>query len=84
MSETTKKKTRIGPALLGLRQVLKISIYDCLPIFHQISVELFLDSNNTFLFMAGNLTLAHAALNSNNYIIWKDLIHRLKLHKDQN
>ena len=45
-------ETRIAPALLGLRQALKISIYDCLPIFHQITVELFLNGYNAFVFIA--------------------------------
>ena len=35
--------TRIAPALLGLRLALKISIYDYLPKFPQINVELFLN-----------------------------------------
>ena len=35
--------TRIAAALLGLRLALKISIYDYLPKFHQINVELFLN-----------------------------------------
>ena len=40
----TQISTRIAPALLGLRlQALKISIYDYLPKFHQINVELFLN-----------------------------------------
>ena len=32
--------TRIAPAMLGLRQALKISIYDYLPKCHQINAEL--------------------------------------------
>ena len=35
-------ETRIAPTLLGLRQALKISIYDYLPKFHQINAELLL------------------------------------------
>ena len=39
----TEITTRIAPALLGLRQALKISIYDYLSKFHQINAELFLN-----------------------------------------
>ena len=55
-------ETRIAPAFLGLRQALKISIYDYLPKFHQINVELFLKCYNVIIYRGKpvNLTLARA------------------------
>ena len=44
--------TRIAPALLGLRQALKISIYDYLSKFHQINAELFLNCYDAIIFIA--------------------------------
>ena len=44
-------KTRIAPALLGLREALKISIYDYLPKYHQINFELFLNCYNVIIFI---------------------------------
>ena len=52
ISFDNKTLTRIASALLGLRQALKISIYDSLPIFHQITVDLFLNGYNAFVFIA--------------------------------
>ena len=46
-----KLLTRIAPALLGLRQALKISIYDHLPKFHQIYAELFLNCYDAIIFI---------------------------------
>ena len=44
--------TRIAPALLGLRQALKISIYDYLSKFYQINAELFLNCYDAIMFIA--------------------------------
>ena len=49
--------TRIAPALLGLRQALKISIYDYLPKFHQINAELFLNCNDAIIFIGSSSIL---------------------------
>ena len=47
-----KQLTRIAPALLGLRQALKISIYDYLSKFHKINAELFLNCYDAIIFIA--------------------------------
>ena len=52
-------QTRIAPALLGLRQALKISIYDYLPIpkFHQINAELFINCYDAIIFIGSSSIL---------------------------
>ena len=56
IKENTKHRTnlitRIAPALFGLRQALKISIYDYLSKFHQINAELFLNCYYAIIFIA--------------------------------
>ena len=47
-----RKVTRIAPVLLGLRQALKISIYDYLSKFHKINAELFLNCYDAIIFIA--------------------------------
>ena len=44
--------TRIAPALLGVRQALKISIYDYRSKFHQINAELFLNCYDAIILIA--------------------------------
>ena len=46
------RPTRIAPALLGLRQALKISIYDYLSKFNQTNIELFLNCYDAIIFIA--------------------------------
>ena len=50
-------QTRIAPALLGLRQALKISIYDYLSKFHQINVELFLNGYDLIIYRSKPVNL---------------------------
>ena len=55
MSESLQiyeKLTRIAPALFGLRQAQKISIYDYLSKCHQINAELFLNCYDAIIFIA--------------------------------